>query len=530
MDHVELLYKSPPAVPNQSHAPPGGRLVVVSNRVPAPLDAPSAGGLAVALEAALKERGGVWFGWSGESCKEKEPLPKVSENGGVTFALCGLARRDIDGYYHGFANRALWPVCHYRLDLASLSQSNADAYFRVNAQFAAQLQKMLRREDLIWVHDYHLIPVASFLRKLGCTNRIGFFLHIPWPGPEVASALPAYKELLFAFGAYDVAGFQTEADVANFCACIASAGAGRRFGRHYCEIGGRKLRISTFPVGIDTGAFAKEARSAEKNPAVKRTIASLEGRPLIIGVDRLDYSKGLQQRMEAFAHFLERSQWAAWTRVTMLQITPKSRAEVPEYARLQRELAEEAGRINGKFGDVDWTPLRYINKTMRRSTLAGLYRAARAGLVTPLRDGMNLVAKEYVAAQAPDNPGVLVLSQFAGAAQELKSALIVNPYDIEATALAIARALSMPLEERRHRWSDMIAALRANSVHDWMAHFLKALSSAHEGETDGKQLPGGEALRNAGPNRGLAAIPAAMDGIAAHARGADAAARARPAH
>ena len=214
---------------------------------------------------------------------------------------------------------------------------------------------------------------------------------------------------------------------------------------------------------------------------MKCTLASLEGRDLIIGVDRLDYSKGLKQRIEAFCTFLERSPQAARARVTMLQITPKSRSEVPEYARLQRELAEEVGRVNGKLGDVDWISLRYINKPMSRSALAGLYRIARIGLVTPLRDGMNFVAKEYVAAQAPDNPGVLVLSQFAGAAHELKSALIVNPYDIEATAAAIARAYAMPLEERKDRWNAMMTVLRANSIHDWTAHFLQALGNEHEG-------------------------------------------------
>jgi trehalose 6-phosphate synthase len=240
------------------------------------------------------------------------------------------------------------------------------------------------------------------------------------------------------------------------------------------------MQVGAFPVGIDTEAFAQEARAAEKNSTVKRMLASLEGRALVIGVDRLDYSKGLKQRMEAFATFLELSQQAVRSRVTMLQVTPKSRSEVPEYARMQRELEEEAGRINGKHGDVDWTPLRYINKSLSHSTLAGLYRMSRIGLVTPLRDGMNLVAKEYVAAQSPDNPGVLVLSQFAGAAQELKTALIVNPYDIEATAVAIARAFAMPLDERKDRWNAMMAALRANSVHDWASHFLQAL--AHEAE------------------------------------------------
>ncbi|HEX3495477.1 MAG TPA: trehalose-6-phosphate synthase, partial [Methylocella sp.] len=275
-----------------------------------------------------------------------------------------------------------------------------------------------------------------------------------------------------------------------------------------------------FPIGIDTEAFAKEARAAEKSMTVKRTLASLEGRDLIIGVDRLDYSKGLKHRIEAFCTFLERSPQAERARVTMLQITPKSRSEVPEYARLQRELAEEAGRVNGKLGDVDWTPLRYINKTMGRSALAGLYRIARIGLVTPLRDGMNLVAKEYVAAQAPDNPGVLVLSQFAGAAHELKSALIVNPYDIEATAAAIARAYAMPLEERKDRWNALMAVLRANSIHDWTARFLQALGNKHEAkETDNPlnedaRLPVAAGLSRTAPNSGRLVGLAALCDVA----------------
>ena len=482
MVHLELLYK-PAAI---SRGKPDGRLVVVSNRVPLPSSsvAPAAGGLAVALQAVLKPRGGLWFGWSGKTSEESGPAAQCRTFGSLTYAVCDLSR-DVEQYYHGFANRALWPICHYRLDLADLSECNAAGYFRVNEQFARQLHEMLRPDDMIWVHDYHFIPMARVLRELGCVNRIGFFMHIPWPGPEVASALPAYQRILRSFGAYDVVGFQTQSDADNFRDCIVSANAGRVASGDWCEIDGRRMQVSAFPIGIDSEAFAQEARAAEKNSTVKRMLASLDGRDLVIGVDRLDYSKGLKQRMAAFATFLERSPQAARARVTMLQITPKSRSEVPEYARLQRDLEEEAGRINGKLGDVDWTPLRYINKSMSRSALAGLYRIARIGLVTPLRDGMNLVAKEYVAAQAPDNPGVLVLSQFAGAAQELKSALIVNPYDIEATAAAIARAFTMPLDERKDRWHGMMAALRANSVQDWASRFLQALANeAESGEFD----------------------------------------------
>ncbi len=486
MDHLELLYKPAAIVPGGS----SGRLVVVSNCVP--LAASSAAPAAGDLRSHLRQRSrhAADFGSAGRAKPAQKALspPQWRTFGSLTYAVSDLSRRDIEQYYHGFANRTLWPICHYRLDLADLSECNAAAYFRVNEQFARQLHKMLRPDDMIWVHDYHFIPLARVLRELGCVNRIGFFMHIPWPGPEVASALPAYQRILRSFGAYDVVGFQTGSDAGNFRDCIVSANAGRAASGDWCEIDGRRMQVSAFPIGIDTEAFAKEARAAAKSMPVKRTLASLEGGDLVIGVDRLDYSKGLKQRIEAFCMFLERSPQAARARVTMLQITPKSRSEVPEYARLQRELAEEAGRVNGKLGDVDWTPLRYINKTMSRSVLAGLYRIARIGLVTPLRDGMNLVAKEYVAAQAPDNPGVLVLSQFAGAAQELKSALIVNPYDIEATAAALARAFAMPLEERKDRWNALMAVLRANSIHDWTAHFLQALGKEHEGKEIGDPL------------------------------------------
>lgn len=477
MVHLELLYRS--GVRNSS----ASRLVVVSNRVAAPTStAPTAGGLAVALQAALKARGGLWFGWSGKVGQDPDAPVDVQSFGSVSYAVSDLSRRDVEEYYHGFANRALWPICHYRLDLANLCRRESLAYFRVNEFFARRLGKLLRANDMVWVHDYHFIPMASFLRQLGCANRIGFFLHIPWPSPDIAAALPGYERLLRAFSAYDVIGFQTPTDAQNFRDCLVQSGAGRDLGDGFCEAYGRRFQVGAFPVGIDAEAFAQEARIAERNIVVKRVRASLEGRQLVIGADRLDYSKGICQRIQAFAAFLERCPQAAKARVTMLQVTPKSRSEVPEYEKIQREVAEEVGHLNGKFGDLDWAPLRYINKPMSQSALAGLYRIAKVGLVTPLRDGMNLVAKEYVAAQAPDNPGVLVLSQFAGAAQELKSALLINPYDIEGTAAAIERAFAMSLEERKDRWSAMMETLRANSVENWTSRFLQALGDEAEAE------------------------------------------------
>ncbi len=473
------------AIPSMHHEPVGsaadvartaGRLVVVSNRVPVPSNAgsPNAGGLAVALDAALKQRGGLWFGWSGATVKGREPETQAHAFGNVEYAVSDLSERDLDDFYHGFANRALWPVCHYRLDLTGFNRRNTAGYFRVNEFFARRLAQLIRPDDVIWIHDYHFIPLASYLRQMGFANRIGFFLHIPWAPPDLASVLPAYDLMMRGFAAYDLVGFQTPLDAENFGNAVTRGGLGRLTADGCYEAFGRRFRVGVFPIGIDTPAFRQMAEAADRNALVRRMAKSLEGKHLLIGVDRLDYSKGLAQRIEAFSCFLE-NDGSFRNRVTFLQITPKSRSEVPEYAQMQRDLAEQIGRTNGHFGDVDWTPIRYINKPIGHTALAGLYRLARVGLVTPLRDGMNLVAKEYVAAQSSEDPGVLVLSRFAGAAHELDAALIVNPYDTDATAAAIRRALEMPLDERQARWSAMMAQLSEHTVDRWCTDFLAAL-------------------------------------------------------
>jgi len=433
--------------------------------------------LTVALEGALKRSGGLWFGWSGDTVESPSDQAKVMQAGNITFAVMDLSQQDYDEYYAGFANRALWPVCHYRLDLVQIERQELDGYFRVNRSFATSLAPLLRPDDVIWVHDYHFIPLAAELRRLGFKNRIGFFLHIPWPPSDVASALPAYQQLLHGFGAYDLVGFHTPQDAENFQRCLIRENIGSPIRTGEQQIDGHKVRIGAFPVGIDTEGFARAAAGAEQNALVRRTRASLEDRDMIIGVDRLDYSKGLKQRIEAFSCFI-RSNPDFRNRVTYIQITPKSRSDVPEYQRMQREIAEQAGWTNGSLGEVDWTPVRYVNRTVGHAALAGLYRMSRIGLVTPLRDGMNLVAKEFVAAQQPEDPGVLILSRFAGAAHELDGAILVNPYDTEACAAAIARALRMPLEERRERWDSMMSRLRTNTVEAWCQHFLSSLSDA----------------------------------------------------
>ncbi|MXN45317.1 alpha,alpha-trehalose-phosphate synthase (UDP-forming) [Shinella kummerowiae] len=461
------------------------RLIVVSNRVPVPdkRGTAPAGGLAVALQSALKTRGGLWLGWSGQSCAEDAVGPlRTVKDGNIEYALTDLTERDVEEYYQGFANRVLWPICHYRLDLAEYGRREMTGYFRVNRFFASRLLPLIQDDDLIWIHDYHLIPLAAELRRLGVKNRIGFFLHIPWPSPDVFLTMPVHDELLKGLTAYDVIGFQTDHDRNNFADCLARQDMGHRLDMTRFVVGERAFTTKSYPIGIETTEFAGLAKRAAETTLHKRMLQSLDGKELIIGVDRLDYSKGITQRIDAFETFLTRHE-ESQRKVTLLQITPKSRSEVPEYEAMQRAVAEQAGRVNGALGTVDWVPIRYVNRSLRRPALAGLYRMARLALVTPLRDGMNLVAKEYVAAQNEDDPGVLLLSRFAGAARELKDAVLVNPYDVEGTAEAIARSLVMPLEERRERWKSMMTVLCTNDVFAWCDTFLEDLAGGKAEES-----------------------------------------------
>ena len=433
-----------------------------------------AGGLEVSIRPALKKRGGVWFGWSGKVA-EGEPGPaNTSVQDNVSYVTVDLKRDDYEEFYNGFANRVLWPILHYRLDLAEFTRRDLSGYFRVNNVFADNLEKLLRPDDVIWVHDYHLMPLAKTLRDRGRRNRIGFFLHIPCPPPEILAALPNHERLVPALCQYDLVGFQTEIDANNFSRYLADEVGLKRAGEDGFVYDDRIVRVGVFPVGVETEAFSRLARRAVGSAFVGEVMASMVGRAMIIGVDRLDYSKGIPERMAAFERFLNGfPDWRGL--VTYLQITPRSRTDIAEYAELGRSVGEAAGRINGRFGEASWTPLRYINKAHSRTALAGLYRSARVALVTPLRDGMNLVAKEYIAAQDPENPGVLVLSRFAGAARECGAAVLVNPYDPEGVAIAINRALSMPLEERRMRHVANFRVLVENDLKHWAERFLGLL-------------------------------------------------------
>jgi trehalose 6-phosphate synthase len=460
------------------------RLVVVSNRVSVPAGdgAKRAGGLEVALRPALQHNGGIWMGWSGKIGAQDKLKTRSIKDKNVEYIVTDLTRHEYEEYYNGFANRVLWPILHYRLDLAEFARRDLSGYFRVNDHFATELEKVITDDDLVWVHDYHLIPIAAALRRRGHANRIGFFLHVPFPPPEIMTSLPNHEQLIPLLMQYDVVGFQTANDADNFVRYLMSECNPERDMRIFeiagstttVSVRGQQTRIGAFPVGIEPRAFQRLARHKARSPMVREMAVSLSGRNLIIGVDRLDYSKGLIQRFDAFDHFLASHQ--EWIdKVVYLQITPKGRSEIPEYADLEETLSSAAGHINGRYGEVSWTPLRYVNRVYSRSALAGLYRAARVGLVTPLRDGMNLVAKEYVAAQDPDDPGVLILSRFAGSANEFRRALLVNPYDPESVASAIAQALTMPIEERRDRHKALLAAVLDHDVDRWQRDFLTAL-------------------------------------------------------
>jgi len=451
------------------------RLVVISNRVSLPSGEVRgrAGGLEVAIRTTLKHHPGVWFGWSGKVAAGYQVATRTVQQGDLTFTVTDMTEEDYQEYYNGFANRVLWPILHYRLDLAEFDRRDLSGYVRVNEHFAGELAKLLNPDDLVWVHDYHVLPLAKALRDRGLANKAGLFLHTPLPPPEILTALPSHERLFPALVHYDLIGFQTEVDLANFARYLAEECHLPSQDARTFQVGTRALRLGVFPVGVETNEFQRLARRAQRSSFAQKALQSLAG-PIIIGVDRLDYSKGLVQRMEAYERFLAaHAEWRG--KVTYLQITPKSRSEIEQYADIERRVGSIVGRVNGAYGEVAWTPIRYVNRPYSRAALAGLYRAARVGLVTPLRDGMNLVAKEYVAAQDAEDPGVLVLSRFAGAAAEMKSALVVNPYDPEAVGAAIARALAMPLAERRERHAALFQALTASDITQWGDKFVAAL-------------------------------------------------------
>jgi trehalose 6-phosphate synthase len=461
------------------------KVVVVSNRVAqAKPDEPIAGGLAAALIPMVKESGAIWVGSSGKTSdisERKDPFAKIEALGAGALATVDMPASHYTNFYEGFANSALWPALHSRADLIQVTESHYASYREINAFMARALLRFDNPEAVFWVQDYHFLTLGAELRRLGVERPAGFFLHTPWADRHTMAAIPHHAEIVREMLAYDLIGFQTVEDRQNFESYLrAEFGITAVDGSIATEWGWTQL--ATFPIGIDVDQFAKRADSAATRTDVSRLRSSLQGAKLVLGVDRLDYSKGLANRVRAFDRLLD-NEPALKREVSLLQVAVPSRGNIKAYRELKAELETLVTEVNGRHGEVDWTPIRYLNKGFSQLTLAGFYRTAHVGLVTPLHDGMNLVAKEYVAAQNPLNPGVLVLSSFAGAAKELDSALLVNPHDIDAMARQIAVALKMGIEERRERWEHMVTKLKRSPVQNWFTDFLDTLAAVRRAPT-----------------------------------------------
>jgi trehalose 6-phosphate synthase len=428
----------------------------------------------------MQEAGGLWFGWSGRTHTPErlQEVPEIMHRQNVCYATIGIPTSLFEPYYNGYANGTLWPLFHYFLDRFQYQEEQHRAYLAVNELFARSLLPLLRPSDLIWVHDYQLIPLGALLRQQGVRTPIGFFLHVPFPHFEVLRALPECESLLHSLLSYDLIGFQTEVDRQAFLgAARAVWGEKHVTADGTADAPGHRVYTGVFPIGVDVDAVARAARKSTTSTNIRSVAQDLQRRQLVIGVDRLDYSKGLLERFEAYQRFLDQYPQHLGA-VTYLQIAPLGRQQVEAYTRIRAALEQRAGRTNGRFANVDWTPIRYLNRNFPHATLMGLLRLAQVCLATPLRDGMNLVAKEFVAAQDPADPGVLVLSDRAGAAYEMSDALLVNPYHTEGIARALKMALDMPLAERRARQARLLAALRQHDIHNWWRRFTSALTAA----------------------------------------------------
>ena len=454
-----------------------GRLINVSNRVPLAKTA-APGGLAVGVLAAMRARGGLWFGWNGETSGQEPGEAEITVREPLTYATIPLPQNLYERYYSGFANGTLWPLFHYFLAGFRYDDQEYAAYEQANALFASRLLPLLAPGDFIWVHDYHLIPLAEKLHAQGARQPIGFFLHVPFPHFEVLRALPTFAEIVRALLAYDLVGFQTETDRGSFLGRRARPlgravrGRGRHgqhrraHGPHRCLPHRGRRRRDRAERRQGGGLRAGAADDAES----RRPAAHRRCRPPGLQQGAARALPGIPPVPRSFPEQIGQ--------VTFLQIAPLGRQKVQAYAQIRDALEQSSGRTNGRFADADWTPIRYLNRNFPHATLMGFLRAAQVCLVTALRDGMNLVAKEFIAAQDPDDPGVLVLSNRAGAACELTEALLINPYDTRGIARAIQRALTMPLAERRARHATSLATLRENDIHRWHTRFIDDLLAA----------------------------------------------------
>ena len=460
-----------------------GRLVMVSNRVPAASDldpssrgAGAVGGLVSAVRASLVETGGMWVGWSGRA------VPRRSRNGSevahtpgvVDLATIDLTSDEINLFYNGFSNRTLWPILHSFIERTQIRPDTYRAYRRVNRRYATALGSVLSDDDLVWIHDYHLFFVGEELRRLGWKGKLGFFLHIPFPAADIFSILPWSRDILASMLSFDLIGVHTRRYLFNFVDAFGSELGGDWNGIDL-GYGERSSRLGVYPIGIDPSTFQNAARSSGES--LRRMLNLDPSTQVIIGVDRLDYTKGIPHRLQAYSRMLEQHRQMQG-KVTFVQISNPSRARVPEYIRERETVERLTGEINGRYSDGAWIPVRYLYRQFSQESLAAFYRDADVNMVTPIRDGMNLIAKEFVVSQL-DDPGVLMLSSLTGAAAELTDAVIVNPYDIDGMARSLYNALRMPLAERKSRWRRMNEAVVRNTASGWSSTFTSDLETAN---------------------------------------------------
>jgi trehalose 6-phosphate synthase len=463
----------------------GRALLVVSNRLPDFRDVEvdvgerkrNVGGLVSALEPALRARGGMWLGWSGRTVPDADRLESgvVDDAGAVQLAWLDYKESWYRRYYAGFCNGTLWPLFHSFPSRVTFSDEGWASYLEVHDALADAATGLVAPGATLWAHDYHLLLFARAMRQRGHTGPLGHFLHIPFPSLDIFAMLPWATEVLDALLDFDLLGFQTPQHVANFLACTAGL-LPAKVGGDVVQHRGRTTQVAAMPIGIlpDTFQEPPEPAIAQEISALMRSLG--ESR-LVLGVDRLDYTKGIPERLVAFGRLLEMfPEWRG--KVSLVQVSVPSRADVPLYAEQRASIEAIVGRINGEYGEAAWVPIRYLYRSYSRAQLAELYRAASVGYVTPLRDGMNLVAKEFVAAQDPASPGALLLSQFAGAAVEMRDAILTNPYHADGMARDLDRALRMDLAERTARHARLLASVQRTTAATWAEGFLDALRAA----------------------------------------------------
>lgn len=455
-------------------------LIIVSNREPYSHESTkkgivckkNIGGLVSALDSLMIKRGGKWIAWGSGNADftiNNGVVNVPPDNPKYVLKRIRLSKREISNYYYGFSNRVLWPISHYFLEKCNFSPKYWKSYYKVNKKFAnAVLEEM--DDEMIWIHDYHLALVPKFIRNARDDAKIAFFWHIPWTSWEIFGSLPWRGEIMEGLLNSDLIGFHTDGHVKNFIECVKKEMEDAFINKNVVERRGRKAIVESFPVGIDYEKFSSHSSSKSTIKRGKIIKKKLTAERIILGVDRLDYSKGILNRIKSFERFIEKYPKYRG-KVTFLMVASPSRTKIEEYRQMKKEIDEAIGRINGKFQSLDWIPIRYFYRFVPQERLIAYYLIADAALVTPLIDGMNIVSKEYVATN--DKDGVLILSEFAGAAEELKEALIVNPYDIEEVADAIKDALEMLPDERKRRSRDLKKRVKKRDIYWWMKNFMR---------------------------------------------------------